>query len=126
MKALVLACWSSALLAGPVCGQEVIALNRLPAGAAPSLGQSERSASGLTLQNTLVAFDTRLGGGHKRLGLSLTSFKSSPVELVYDPTAKSLMAQWRSLHRTAAGQAFQYQAYVGETGEVNFVLSSRF
>jgi hypothetical protein len=30
------------------------------------------------------------------------------------------------VHTTAAGQSFQYQAFVGQSGTINFVLSSRF
>jgi hypothetical protein len=37
-----------------------------------------------------------------------------------------MMAQWRSEVKTSSGQVFQYQAFVGEAGAVNFVISSRF
>lgn len=136
MKALAFASLSCAVLAGPVCAQELISLNRLPSGAAPSLNQSDRSllaksvsdrkAIEASLQNTLVAFETRHDGARKKLGVSLTSFSSSPLELAYDPNSKNLMAQWRSVYTTAAGQSFQYQAFVGESGTVNFVISSKF
>jgi hypothetical protein len=117
-------------------GQEAISLTRLPSGAAPSLNQSDRSlldkavaerkSIGLLLHNTVVAFDTRYDGARKKIGVSLTSFSNSPLELAYDPTGKSLIAQWRSVHTTAAGQSFQYQAFVGESGAINFVVSSKF
>lgn len=121
---------------GQASGQEVISLTQLPSGASPSLNQSDRSLLAradadrrsieMSLQNTLVAFDTRHDGGRKKIGVSLSSFTNSPLELAYDPTGKSLMAQWRSVHTTAAGQSFQYQAFVGETGVINFVISSKF
>ena len=136
MRAVVFAFFCCAALAGPVCGQELISLNKLPSGAAPSLNQSDRSLLAkadsdrksieLSLQNTLVAFDTRHDGGRKKLGVALTSFSHSPLELAYDPSGKSLMAQWRSVYTTAAGQSFQYQAFVGESGAINFVISSKF
>ncbi len=125
-----------ASLTSQAFGQEAISLTRLPSGAAPSLNQSDRSlldkavaerkSIGLLLHNTVVAFDTRYDGTHKKIGVSLTSFSNSPLELAYDPTGKSLIAQWRSVHTTAAGQSFQYQAFVGETGAINFVVSSKF
>jgi hypothetical protein len=125
-----------ASLTSQAFGQEAISLTRLPSGAAPSLNQSDRSlldkavaerkSIGLLLHNTVVAFDTRYDGTHKKIGVSLTSFSNSPLELAYDPTGKSLIAQWRSVHTTAAGQSFQYQAFVGESGAINFVVSSKF
>lgn len=136
MKGLAFAFVCTATLAGPAHAQELISLNRLPSGAAPSLNQSDRSMHAkadsdrksleLALQNTLVAFDTRHDGARKKLGVSLTSFSGSPLELAYDPNGKSLMAQWRSVLTTAAGQSFQYQAFVGESGAINFVISSKF
>ncbi|MDT7523631.1 hypothetical protein RAE21_14660 [Rhodoferax sp. TBRC 17198] len=125
-----------ASLTSQAFGQEAISLTRLPSGAAPSLNQSDRSlldkavaerkSIGLLLHNTVVAFDTRYDGARKKIGVSLTSFSNSPLELAYDPTGKSLIAQWRSVHTTAAGQSFQYQAFVGESGAINFVVSSKF
>jgi len=136
MKVLAFASLSCAVLAGPVCAQELISLTRLPSGAAPSLNQSDRSLLAksdsdrksieASLQNTLVAYDTRHDGARKKLGVALTSFSSIPLELAYDPNGKNLMAQWRSVYTTAAGQSFQYQAFVGESGTVNFVISSKF
>lgn len=125
-----------ASLTSQAFGQEAISLTRLPSGAAPSLNQSDRSlldkavaerkSIGLLLHNTVVAFDTRYDGARKKIGVSLTSFSNSPLELAYDPTGKSLIAQWRSVHTTATGQSFQYQAFVGESGAINFVVSSKF
>jgi len=136
MRVFAFASLCAVAVAGPVHAQELISLNRLPSGAAPSLNQSDRGLLAkadsdrksleLALQNTLVAFDTRHDGGRKKLGVALTSFSNSPLELAYDPNGKSLMAQWRSVHTTAAGQSFQYQAFVGESGAINFVISSKF
>ena len=136
MKAFAVAIFGCAVLAGSACGQELVSLTRLPSGAAPSLNQSDRSMLAkadsdrksieLSLQNTLVAFDTRHDGGRKKIGLVVPTFSSLPLELAYDPNGKSLMAQWRSVHTTAAGQSFQYQAFVGESGAINFVISSKF
>ena len=136
MKAFVFASLSCAVLAGPVCAQQLVSLTRLPSGAAPSLNQSDlgllaksdadRQSIEASLQNTLVAFDTRHDGARKKLGVALPSFSNSPLELAYDPSGKSLMAQWRSVYTTAAGQSFQYQAFVSESGAIHFVISSKF
>ncbi|WP_176451901.1 hypothetical protein [Rhodoferax sp. TH121] len=83
-----------------------------------------------SVKDYLVAFDSRLAAPgvqpRKTVGLSLTNFSGSPLSLAYDPNGKSMMAQWRSSQTTAFGQTFQYQAFVGEAGAVNFVISSRF
>lgn len=83
-----------------------------------------------SLKDYVVAFDSRVERPgelpRKTVGLAITSFSGSPLALAYDPNGKSMMAQWRSEHTTAFGQTFQYQAFVGQAGAVNFVLSSRF
>lgn len=83
-----------------------------------------------SLKDYVVAFDSRVERPgelpRKTVGLAITSFSGSPLALAYDPNGKSMMAQWRSEHTTAFGQTFQYQAFVGQAGTVNFVLSSRF
>lgn len=83
-----------------------------------------------SLKDYLVAFDTRVAPPgalpRKTVGLSLTNFSGSPLALAYDPNGKSMMAQWRSVQTLGSGQSIQYQAFVGEAGAVNFVISSRF
>ena len=83
-----------------------------------------------SLKDYVVAFDSRVERPgelpRKTVGLAVTSFSGSPLALAYDPNGKSMMAQWRSEHTTAFGQTFQYQAFVGQSGVVNFVVSSRF
>lgn len=79
-----------------------------------------------SLKDYLVAVDTRPDLSHKKVGLTLTNFSGSPFAVAYDPSGKSMMAQWRSEVTTSSGQVFQYQAFVGEAGAVNFVISSRF
>jgi hypothetical protein len=79
-----------------------------------------------SLKEYLVAVDTRPDQSRKLVGLTLTTFSGSPLAVAYDPSGKSMMAQWRSEVKTSSGQVFQYQAFVGEAGAVNFVISSRF
>jgi hypothetical protein len=125
---------------GAVAPAMVCAQNVLPAPVAPVL----RSAQGeqdralvmkiddsrreleASLKDYLVAVDTRPDLSSKKVGLTLTNFSGSPLAVAYDPSGKSMMAQWRSEVKTSSGQVFQYQAFVGEAGAVNFVISSRF
>lgn len=125
----------SAVAPAMVCAQNV-----LPAPVAPALhsAQGERDRALVmkiddsrreleaSLKEYLVAVDTRPDQSRKKVGLTLTTFAGSPLAVAYDPSGKSMMAQWRSEVTTASGQVFQYQAFVGEAGAVNFVISSRF
>lgn len=86
----------------------------------------ERKKLEASLKDVLVAFDTRYDGSRKKVGLSITSFSGSPLELAYDPGAKSMMAQVRFGQTTNAGLRFEYRAFMGESGNVNFLVSSRF
>jgi hypothetical protein len=118
-----------------VCAQSV-----LPAPGAPALKTSvgdrdralvmkiddSRRELEASLKEYLVAVDTRPDQSRKLVGLTLTTFSGSPLAVAYDPSGKSMMAQWRSEVKTSSGQVFQYQAFVGEAGAVNFVISSRF
>jgi hypothetical protein len=118
-----------------VCAQTV-----LPAPMAPALRSSQgdqdraivmkiddsRRELEASLKDYLVAVDTRPDQSRKTVGLTLTNFSGSPLAVAYDPSGKSMMAQWRSDVTTSSGQVFQYQAFVGEGGAVNFVISSRF
>jgi hypothetical protein len=118
----------------------VFAQSVLPAPSAPalntSLGERDRALVmkiddsrrelEASLKEYLVAADTRPDQSRKKVGLTLTTFSGSPLAVAYDPSGKSMMAQWRSEITTASGQVFQYQAFVGEAGAVNFVISSRF
>jgi hypothetical protein len=79
-----------------------------------------------SLGEYLVAFDSRYDGGRKKVGLSLTSFSGSPLELAYDPGAKNMMAQVRFGQTITSGVKLNYQAFVSEAGTVNFLISSRF
>lgn len=79
-----------------------------------------------SLKDYLVAYDTRYDGTRKKVGLTLTSFSGSPLSLAYDPGAKSMLAQVSFGQTTTAGLRFEYRAFVGESGNVNFQISSRF
>jgi hypothetical protein len=79
-----------------------------------------------SLKDYLVAFDAQHDGSRKKVGLSITSFSGSPVELAYEPGAKIMMAQVRFGQTVNAGLRFEYRAFVAESGAMNFQISSRF
>ncbi len=79
-----------------------------------------------SLGQYLVAFDSRYDSNRKQVGLPLASLADDTLHLAYDPSGKNVMAQWRFAQTSAMGQKFNYQAYVGESGVVNFVISSKF
>lgn len=127
----------AALVLPAVSAQElapVLAAPSAPMGAADRAlvvrADGQRKQLENSLKDYVVAFDSRVERPgelpRKTVGLAITSFSGSPLALAYDPNGKSMMAQWRSEHTTAFGQTFQYQAFVGQAGAVNFVLSSRF
>lgn len=127
MACLAPGVWAQALAPDPV-------LPAAPMGASDRAivlrADGQRKHLENSLKDYVVAFDSRVERPgelpRKTVGLAVTSFSGSPLALAYDPHAKSMMAQWRSEHTTAFGQTFQYQAFVGEAGAVNFVISSRF
>jgi hypothetical protein len=130
----------SAVALGVAMPLVVCAQSALPAPATPAISSTlgaqdrvmltkiddSRKELEASLKDYLVAVDTRPDLSRKKVGLTLTNFSGSPLAVAYDPSAKSVMAQWRSEVTTASGQVFQYQAFVGEAGAVNFVISSRF
>ncbi|APW43851.1 hypothetical protein [Rhodoferax saidenbachensis] len=79
-----------------------------------------------SLKGYLVAFDSRAESRRLKVGLPLASFADDTVQIAYDLGGKNVMAQWKFAQSQAMGQKFNYQAYVGESGTVNFVVSSRF
>lgn len=106
------------------CSSLVMAQLREPitlANAEPLRNRLEAS-----LKDYLVAFDSQLSKERYRVGLPLASFANKQVDVAYDLSGKNVMAQWRFAQSSAAGQRFDYQAYVGASGSVSLVLSSRF
>jgi hypothetical protein len=85
-----------------------------------------RSKVESSLKGYLVAFDSRSESRRLKVGLPLASFADDTVQIAYDVGGKNVMAQWKFAQSQAMGQKLNYQAYVGESGTVNFVISSRF
>jgi len=93
-----------------------------------TLAKADQTRNGLeaSLKDYLVAFDSQLVKERYRVGLPLASFANKQIDVAYDLSAKNVMAQWRFAQSTTSGQRFDYQAYVGASGGVSLVLSSRF
>lgn len=85
-----------------------------------------RSALEASLGGYLVAFDTAAVRARPRVGVPLASFSNSGLELAYDVSGQSVMAQWRLSQPSTQGNRIDYRAFVGATGTANLVISTRF
>jgi hypothetical protein len=91
-----------------------------------SEADNTRSKVASSLKGYLVAFDSRTESRRLKVGLPLASFADDTVQIAYDLGGKNVMAQSKFAQSQAMGHKLNYQAYVGEAGTVNFVISSRF
>ncbi|MDR7306770.1 hypothetical protein [Rhodoferax saidenbachensis] len=136
MKSVALALTAFTLVGGLVHGQEVlqpVSYSLVPPAAMGSKDRTmlieadgERKKLEASLKDYLVALDTRYDGTRKKVGLTITSFSGSPFALAYDPGAKSMVAQVSFGQTVTSGLRFEYRAFMGESGNVNFQISSRF
>ncbi|MEI8028714.1 MAG: hypothetical protein WCH35_02890 [Comamonadaceae bacterium] len=78
------------------------------------------------LKEYFVAFDSRHDSNRKRVGLPLTSFADGMFSVALDISGRSLMAQWKIAQSSAYGNKISYHAYLGESGMVNFAVSTHF
>lgn len=85
-----------------------------------------RSGLELSLRDYLVAFDGRMVNERLRVGLPLASLANQQLDLAYDPAGKNVMAQWHFTQTSFRGNRLDYRAYVGASGNVSMVLSTRF
>jgi hypothetical protein len=136
LKSFALCLAAFTLVGGMAYGQEVLQPVSYSLVPLVSMGTKDRTmlieADGerkkleASLKDYLVAFDTRYDGSRKKVGLTLTSFSGSPLALAYDPDGKSMVAQLSFGQTVTSGLRFEYRAFVGEAGNVNFQISSRF
>lgn len=136
MKSAALTLAALTLVGGLVHGQEVVQPVSYSLTPPTAMGSKDRTmlieADGqrkkleASLKDYLVAFDTRYDGSRKKVGLSITSFSGSPLALAYDPDGKSMVAQLSFGQTVTSGLRLEYRAFVGEAGNVNFQISSRF
>ena len=136
MQSVALALAAFALVGGLAHGQDVmqpVSYSIAPPAAMGSKDRTmlieadgERKKLEASLKDYLVALDTRYDGSRKKVGLTITSFSGSPLALAYDPDAKGMVAQVRFGQTLNSGVRFEYRAFMGEAGNVNFQISSRF
>lgn len=104
----------------------------LPTAPAPGDRPSPKEADQTTgniaesLSERLVVFESLRDPENKRLGIPFTAFAGSAMHLAYDPVTRQMMAQWTVNSLGLLGNRLQYQAYMGVSGAVNFVLSARY
>ncbi len=85
-----------------------------------------RSALESSLRGYVVAFDTAMLRTRPRVGVPLAAFSNSGLELAYDVSGQSVMAQWRLSRPSGQGNRIEYRAFVGATGTASLVISTRF
>lgn len=85
-----------------------------------------RSALETSLRGYVVAFDTATVRERPRIGVPLATFSGSGLELAYDVSGQSVMAQWRLSQPSSQGNRIDYRAFVGATGAASVVISTRF
>lgn len=92
------------------------------------LFQADQSRSALetSLSGYLVAFDTATVRARPRVGVPLATFSSPGIELAYDVSGQSVMAQWRLSQPINQGNRIDFRAFVGATGTASLVISTRF
>jgi hypothetical protein len=74
----------------------------------------------------LVAFDSRHDSDRKRVGIPLLSSPGNGFNLAYDIAGRNAMVQWKFSQTTVRGNTLSYQAYLGESGAMSFVMGAKF
>lgn len=87
---------------------------------------AQRSVLENGVKDYLVPLRAWDGRSRPPVGVSLLANGSGPVDMVWDTTSQSLVAQWRLVQKTDSGQRLYYTTSVRESGAVNFSISSRF
>lgn len=90
--------------------------------------QADRSRHTLesSLRGYVVAFDTASLQQRPRVGVPLAAFPAAGLELAYDVSGQSVMAQWRLSQPSSPGNRIEYRAFVGATGTASLMISTRF
>lgn len=79
-----------------------------------------------SVQDVFVAYKPRHDSEMRRVGVPLVSSADTGLGLAYDLSGKNLMAQWKFSQSNLGGGSVNYRAFVSETGQVSFTVSSNF
>lgn len=89
--------------------------------------EAQRSAIENGVKDYLVPLrPTWDGKSRPPVGVSLLANGTGPVDMVWDTATQSMVAQWRHMQKTDGGQRLYYTTSLGESGALNFSISSRF
>ena len=87
---------------------------------------AQRSALEDGVKDYLVPLRAWDGKSRPPVGVSLLANGTGPVDMVWDTSTQTLVAQWRLVQKTDSGQRLYYTTSVNEAGGLNFSISSRF
>ena len=87
---------------------------------------AQRSAIENEVKDYLVPLRAWDGKSRPPVGISLLANGTGPVDMVWDTSTQSMVAQWRLVQKTDSGQRLYYTTSVNEAGALNFSISSRF
>ena len=79
-----------------------------------------------SVQDVLVVYKPRHDRETRRLGVPLISSGATGLGLAYDLSGKNLMAQWNFSQTQLGNTSVNYRAFLSESGQVSFTVSSRF
>lgn len=90
--------------------------------------QSDRSRNKLeaALSGYVVAYNSAAVGVRPRVGVPLTTIPNAGLELAYDVSGQSVMAQWRLSQPSSLGNRVDLRAFVDTSGTASLVISTRF
>ena len=79
-----------------------------------------------SVQDLLVTYKPRHDSEMRRVGVPLISSSDTGLGLAYDLSGKNLMAQWNFNQSNLGSTTVNYRAFLSESGQVSFTVSSRF
>ncbi len=79
-----------------------------------------------SVEGYLVAYNASHVDNRWHVGVPLASFSDTGLSLAYDLSGKNVMAQWKFAQKTIGHNVLEYKAYLGDAGNANLVISSRF
>ena len=79
-----------------------------------------------SVQDVLVTYQPRHDSEMRRVGVPLLASSATGLGLAYDLAGKNLMAQWNFSPSNLGNTSVRYRAFLSESGQVSFTVSSRF